>query len=200
MTEDFVSGAAKPGAYDTPAFKLEQEYVHTKQQRPPDPFDLPMKVGSAHCMPRMHNGVVEVLQTATGSSMPFEYISLQDYVQDLNAMCVLVSDGPLKSFCFRRLQYLTNKFAMHLPLNERKEIQAQKAVSHRDFYNTHKVDTHVHAASCMNQKRLLRFIKNKLRADGQKVVVKVSLFACAVRLVSLCLCVCVVVYGTLVIS
>ena len=32
-----------------------------------------------------------------------------------------------------------------------------------DFYNTRKVDTHVHHSSCMNQKHLLRFIKSKMK-------------------------------------
>ena len=33
-----------------------------------------------------------------------------------------------------------------------------------------KVDTHIHAASCMNQKHLLRFIKKKMRDSGNEVV------------------------------
>ena len=55
-------------------------------------------------------------------------------------------------------------------LNEFKEITQQKSVPHRDFYNVRKVDTHIHAASCMNQKHLLRFIKSKMRTNGDKVV------------------------------
>jgi AMP deaminase len=56
-------------------------------------------------------------------------------------------------------------------LNELKELAQQKLVPHRDFYNVRKVDTHIHAASCMNQKHLLRFIKKKLKTDGDMVVV-----------------------------
>lgn len=44
-----------------------------------------------------------------------------------------------KSFCYRRLQYLSNKFQMHVLLNEMKELAAQKKVPHRDFYNIRKV-------------------------------------------------------------
>jgi hypothetical protein len=43
-------------------------------------------------------------------------------------------------------------------LNELKELAGQKAVPHRDFYNVRKVDTHIHAAACMNQKHLLRLV------------------------------------------
>jgi len=48
-----------------------------------------------------------------------------------------------KSFCYRRLQYLSSKFQMHILLNEMKELAAQKKVPHRDFYNIRKV--------CMNK-------------------------------------------------
>lgn len=51
-------------------------------------------------------------------------------------------------------------------LNELRELAAQKAVAHRDFYNVRKVDTHIHAASCMNQKHLLRFIKKALKTEA----------------------------------
>lgn len=33
-----------------------------------------------------------------------------------------------------------------------------------------KVDTHIHAAACMNQKHLLRFIKKSYRVDAERVV------------------------------
>lgn len=41
---------------------------------------------------------------------------------------------------------------------------------HRDFYNIRKVDTHIHAASAMNQKHLLRFIKKTLKHNAEEVV------------------------------
>ena len=51
-----------------------------------------------------------------------------------------------------------------------RELAAQKAVAHRDFYNVRKVDTHIHAASCMNQKHLLRFIKKNLKTESDREV------------------------------
>ncbi|KAL1422681.1 hypothetical protein MTO96_003767 [Rhipicephalus appendiculatus] len=77
-----------------------------------------------------------------------------------------------KSFCYRRLSYLTSKFQLHVLLNELRELAAQKAVPHRDFYNIRKVDTHVHAASCMNQKHLLRFIKKMMKMHSEDHVFK----------------------------
>lgn len=85
-------------------------------------------------------------------------------------MCTMIADGPLKSFCFRRLSYLYSKYQLHVLLNELRELASQKAVPHRDFYNIRKVDTHIHAASCMNQKHLLRFIKKTLKNNADEVV------------------------------
>ncbi len=56
-------------------------------------------------------------------------------------------------------------------MNEQRENDAAKSVPHRDFYNVRKVDTHVHHSACMNQKHLLRFIKNKLKQNPNEVVV-----------------------------
>jgi AMP deaminase len=56
-------------------------------------------------------------------------------------------------------------------LNELKELALQKVVPHRDFYNVRKVDTHVHASSCMNQKHLLRFIKKKMKTSSDMIVI-----------------------------
>lgn len=98
------------------------------------------------------------------------YIDLKSFVVDQNLMYAFISDGPLKSFCYRRLCYLSAKFNVHILLNELKESADQKSVSHRDFYNIRKVDTHVHASSCMNQKHLLRFIKKKMKTAADEVV------------------------------
>lgn len=66
---------------------------------------------------------------------------------------------------------LSAKFHLHELLNGGRELDAQKSVPHRDFYNVRKVDTHVHHSACMVQKHLLRFIKSKLRRVPDEVVV-----------------------------
>uniref|UniRef100_A0A8C1TZE0 AMP deaminase 2 n=1 Tax=Cyprinus carpio TaxID=7962 RepID=A0A8C1TZE0_CYPCA len=98
------------------------------------------------------------------------YPDLQEYIADMNMMMALIINGPVKSFCYRRLQYLSSKFQMHILLNEMKELAAQKKVPHRDFYNIRKVDTHIHASSCMNQKHLLRFIKRAMKKYPGEIV------------------------------
>ncbi|KAI1296080.1 AMP deaminase [Mortierella claussenii] len=95
----------------------------------------------------------------------------KEYFQDLDFVLSVISDGPTKSFAFRRLKYLESKWNMYILLNEYEELAEAKRVPHRDFYNVRKVDTHVHHSACMNQKHLLRFIKAKMRKTPKDVVI-----------------------------
>lgn len=99
--------------------------------------------------------------------LPF---TLAEFIFDQNILLALVSNGPIKSFCYRRLTYLSSKHELHVLLNELKEAAIQKQLPHRDFYNVRKVDTHVHASSCMSQKHMLRFIKKKMKKELSYVV------------------------------
>jgi len=120
---------------------------------------------------RPNNGVFEVFVDKTSTEpLNYTYPKLGQFIQDMQVMCTMIADGPLKSFCYRRLSYLYSKFQLHGLLNELRESASQKAVPHRDFYNIRKVDTHIHAASCMNQKHLLRFIKKTLKTNADEVV------------------------------
>ncbi|XP_055336913.1 AMP deaminase 2-like isoform X2 [Paramacrobiotus metropolitanus] len=101
---------------------------------------------------------------ATGDT-PLVQVERNQFLRDFTALYRMIIDGPLKSFCFRQLNYLQNKFHLHCNLNENREMAAQKSIPHRDFYNIRKVDTHIHAASCMNQKHLLRFIKKTMKTS-----------------------------------
>ncbi|KAI8970397.1 hypothetical protein BDF20DRAFT_891020 [Mycotypha africana] len=95
----------------------------------------------------------------------------KEYYEDLDYILTAISDGPAKSFAFRRLRYLDSKWQMYILLNEFQEMADSKSVPHRDFYNVRKVDTHVHHSSCMNQKHLLRFIKSKMKKSPDDVVI-----------------------------
>ena len=99
-------------------------------------------------------------------------VDRNQFIDDHNLISTMITDGPLKSFCYRRLQYLKAKYELHCLLNEVKEWGAIKATPHRDFYNVRKVDTHIHAASSMNQKHLLRFMKKKMKTSGDMLVYK----------------------------
>lgn len=143
-----------------------------------DPWRLRHQCSDTQMTYQMLNGIMKVYvdQSAMDESKAkhFEYPTVGEFIDDVKYMCYMITDGPLKSFCYRRLCYLSSKYQLYALLNEMRELAAQKAVSHRDFYNIRKVDTHVHAASCMNQKHLLRFIKKTLKANKDDIVCKDS--------------------------
>ncbi|XP_041083503.1 AMP deaminase 2-like isoform X2 [Polyodon spathula] len=136
-----------------------------------DPNTMPPDMGFG-C--KMVDGVMHVYSKSSqmdkSSELDLPYTDLQEYIADMNVLMALIINGPVKSFCYRRLQYLSSKFQMHILLNEMKELAAQKKVPHRDFYNIRKVDTHIHASSCMNQKHLLRFIKRAMKKYPEDIV------------------------------
>ena len=101
----------------------------------------------------------------------FDYIHAKSWRKDIKMLLGMCVDGPTKSFTFQRLQFLSSKFNMHRLMNDSEETLERKKVPHRDFYNVRKVDTHVHLSSCMNQKHLLRFIKDKLKKFPNDVVI-----------------------------
>lgn len=52
-----------------------------------------------------------------------------------------------KTYCHRRLNFLSSKFYLHEMLNEMAELKELKSVPHRDFYNVRKVrcfSSHLH--------------------------------------------------------
>ncbi|PCH40282.1 AMP deaminase [Wolfiporia cocos MD-104 SS10] len=116
-------------------------------------------------------GVFQVYAKPDDDKPVFDIPSIREYFMDLEYVLGVISDGPTKSFAFRRLNYLTSKFTMYSLLNETQELADMKRVPHRDFYNVRKVDTHVHHSSSMNQKHLLRFIKSKMKRNPHDVVI-----------------------------
>eukprot|EP01027_Heterolobosea_sp_BB2_P017564 GEZU01024866.1.p1 GENE.GEZU01024866.1~~GEZU01024866.1.p1 ORF type:complete len:611 (+),score=171.38 GEZU01024866.1:138-1970(+) len=143
-----------------------------------DPFDID-KYRNAEATNEyymMKDGVMQVFANEEEAKKPdakplFSVISFAEHYQDFKKMDQIIYDGPTKSFCYRRLKLLELKFQLHTVMNEAEELASQKEVPHRDFYNVRKVDTHLHLASAMNQKHLLRFIKKKLRTAANEVVI-----------------------------
>jgi AMP deaminase len=110
-------------------------------------------------------GVYQVYETAKSAELDTPIVSiptLREFYMDLDSILEISSDGPSKSFAFRRLQYLEGKFNLYYLLNEYQETADSKKVR--------KVDTHVHHSACMNQKHLLRFIKSKMKKSPDEVV------------------------------
>ncbi|KAL3319823.1 AMP deaminase 1 [Cichlidogyrus casuarinus] len=140
-----------------------------------DPFDLgelPPKLEgvSVNISKGIGHVMVDKAKMAEGDAPEVVTPSLDAFITDANILHAFVADGPLKSFCYRRLTYLSSKFELHSLLNETRESTEQKKVPHRDFYNIRKVDTHIHAASCMNHKHLLRFMKKCFKTSAHEYV------------------------------
>ncbi|ODA77219.1 hypothetical protein RJ55_06846 [Drechmeria coniospora] len=116
------------------------------------------------------SGVYQVFSNGDADTPAIRVPTIREFYMDLDNILTVSSDGPSKSFAFRRLQYLEGKFNLYVLLNEYQETADSKKVPHRDFYNVRKVDTHVHHSACMNQKHLLRFIKSKMKKYPNEVV------------------------------
>ncbi|KAH8397378.1 hypothetical protein KR222_000791, partial [Zaprionus bogoriensis] len=153
-----------------PAKSVSELLAQPSPLKPPHAWDVEF-IADENYYIKPVNGVFHVYKDEEfKNDLQFPYADMSQFVNDMQVMCNMIADGPLKSFCYRRLCYLSSKYQMHVLLNELRELAAQKAVPHRDFYNTRKVDTHIHAASCMNQKHLLRFIKKTLKNNANEVV------------------------------
>lgn len=153
---------------------LISHFLQSEHPVNPPPRDDPWNIellDDLDCTLKAEHGIFQVYRDAECTDK-YDYPTPQvsEFIQDMQTMCSMIADGPLKSFCFRRLSYLYSKYQLHVLLNELRELASQKAVPHRDFYNIRKVDTHIHAASCMNQKHLLRFIKKTLKTNADEVV------------------------------
>ncbi|TWU73976.1 AMP deaminase [Metarhizium rileyi] len=116
------------------------------------------------------SGVYQVFDSQDAKVPAIKVPTMREFYMDLDSILTISSDGPSKTFAFRRLQYLEAKFNLYALLNEYQETADSKKVPHRDFYNVRKVDTHVHHSACMNQKHLLRFIKSKMKKYPNEVV------------------------------
>ncbi|XP_048449939.1 AMP deaminase 1-like, partial [Rhincodon typus] len=129
------------------------------------PADLPYSL-------QLSGGVFTLLDHRGNLYKPgsLSYPNHSEYTRDLKTLLEIISDGPLKTYCNQRLKILNSKFHLHLLVNEKKEFVDLLVASHSDFYNVAKVDTHIHAAACMNQRNLLQFIRKTYEQDLERVV------------------------------
>ncbi|XP_029009489.1 AMP deaminase 3b isoform X2 [Betta splendens] len=128
-------------------------------------YELQMKDGIVHVYDS-----AEALKQEQVHSLP--YPDLETFAIDLSYILAMIVDGPTKTYCHRRLNFLASKFHLHEMMNEMAELKELKSVPHRDFYNVRKVDTHIHAAACMNQKHLLNFIQTTYQTDAEREVLE----------------------------
>lgn len=82
---------------------------------------------------RLEDGVFQVYASKDVLQQPhhhqqtrFEVPSMKQYYKDLEFLLTVISEGPTKSFAFRRLKYLESKYQMHALLHEHAELMETK--------------------------------------------------------------------------
>lgn len=135
---------------------------------PYDPFDLNVEKTDSKDTFEMKNGVYTV---KSDDGVNYKVPSFDEYFEDFTKLMDFSQQASARTHCFKRLKVLDLKFQLHNQLHSTDELMEQKNVPHRDFYNVRKVDTHVHLASSMNQKHLLRFIKKKIKESPDEKVI-----------------------------
>lgn len=66
--------------------------------------------------------IADNVEVPTNAKPLFRNITLKEYYKDLDSVLAVCSDGPAKSFAFRRLKYLASKWNLYCLLNEYQEI------------------------------------------------------------------------------
>ena len=56
----------------------------------------------------------------------FDIPDIREYFLDLEFVLSVISDGPTKTFAFRRLQYLSGKFTMYSEFEELADMKVQE--------------------------------------------------------------------------
>ena len=77
----------------------------------------------------------------------------------------------VKTLAHWRLRMLESKFDLFTTISsDNDEDEQLQPGEHRDFYQTHKVDTHIHMAAGMTAKSLLEFIQDKAKNHDHDLV------------------------------
>lgn len=98
--------------------------------------------------------------------------NLESFVKDYRRMERICADGAMRSFCFQRLQMLDSAFKMHVIANGSVENEAQSNLLGNDFYNTMKIDNHIHLAAAASANQFVKFVREKLEVEGDTVVME----------------------------
>lgn len=106
----------------------------------------------------------------SGTTGNFKVPSFQEFTSDFEHTVETLTSPYLSQVTIKRLEYLTEKFELFQLLHSRAEIQENKLVPHRDFYNTRKVDPNLLLSGCVSQRQLNEFIWDKLNLEPQRAV------------------------------
>lgn len=95
--------------------------------------------------------------------------SFADFVADYQQLCTIVEDGPTRTWTYRRLKLFEFFYRFHSLMNKSSEKKQAKRI-HTDFYQCHKVDTHVHVSSAPHPEHFLVFLKDLWRQKRDQPV------------------------------
>lgn len=116
------------------------------------------------------DGVVQLFHESDPEKNICTAPPIDKFCKDYNALVEMTSEGAMRSFCFQRLQMLSTAFKMHTTMNTQMETEEQSNLLGTDFYRTMKIDNHIHAAAANSAKQFVDFVRNKLKTEGDVVV------------------------------
>jgi AMP deaminase len=120
------------------------------------------------------DGVVEIYESSDfrRTKNLVKVPSLANFVDDYQRLVEMASSGAMRSFSFQRLQMLDSAFKMHITINGASENEAKSDLLGTDFYRTMKIDNHIHLAAAATAKQFVDFVGNKLKHEGDTVVME----------------------------
>eukprot|EP01062_Namystynia_karyoxenos_P028805 TRINITY_DN2175_c0_g1_i1.p1 TRINITY_DN2175_c0_g1~~TRINITY_DN2175_c0_g1_i1.p1 ORF type:complete len:1842 (+),score=601.91 TRINITY_DN2175_c0_g1_i1:806-5527(+) len=97
---------------------------------------------------------------------------LGEFHEDFEMVYKTHDDVQVKQLAHKRLQVLDHTFRLHMALNGANEAASSGGANQesRDFYQTPKVDTHIHAPAGMTARQLLEFLLDKARNAPDDIV------------------------------
>lgn len=100
-----------------------------------------------------------------------QHTSVEEFCHDYVYVLQTMNDRSCISLCNPRLYELDLKFDLYAHRNATREAECQKHGG-RDWYQIRKVDTHIHHSACFSQRRLMHFIRVKMRTEADTVVLR----------------------------
>jgi AMP deaminase len=91
-----------------------------------------------------------------------------DDFEYLNAM--VLNNQDFRTIATNFLEKIRQEFIHYSSTFESDEASAQKTRCLKDIFQVYKIDNHIHASAAITQQELIRFIRNSLREDPNKIV------------------------------
>eukprot|EP00300_Choanocystis_sp_HF-7_P012703 c17995_g1_i2.p1 GENE.c17995_g1_i2~~c17995_g1_i2.p1 ORF type:complete len:779 (+),score=154.39 c17995_g1_i2:94-2337(+) len=168
LRDKYITGPPQPleDEHPLPAYARSPETLWAPN---PELSDWPLEF-------KFVNGVMTLDPTnlpeniASEARSYFQVPTMLDFENDLRFLKTVKGHGPVRSFCYRRLEFLKTSFELHRMSKGSMEETELKENREIDFLHVVKVDNHIHAVAAMPQLDLIRFIRNKLEQDGERVI------------------------------